>query len=333
MTRHFTKPKSDAHADLTSVQSDLVSVYQGIRSRLDLKGRALVITLLCDVVRPRANALFMSELLDMMAALEINDRLLRTAMFRMSRDGWLSADRIGRQALYRVTDLGWRLIDPGCRQFYTSPDADWDGQWTLIVLDNHRVTAEQRRQAARTLRWRGFGVVAGNVFAHPGIKLSLTRDILREAGLTGMAIAMRAEAQDVAESASLGDMVAATWDIEQLQSDYRDRLALFAPLTDFNFDKDCAPAMAFALRIMLMHAFKEVVLRDPGLPAKLLPENWAGQAARALIRDLYWRLVPASEVFIAEILQKNPARQDLGDVPVEPAAWFYRRLGGPSTTK
>ena len=41
------------------------------------------------------------------------------------------------------------------------------------------------------------------------------------------------------------------------------------------------------MRTLLIHAYRRVLLRDPLLPAALLPLDWPGAAAYALCRDFY----------------------------------------------
>ena len=41
------------------------------------------------------------------------------------------------------------------------------------------------------------------------------------------------------------------------------------------------------MRTLLIHAYRRVLLRDPQLPAALLPLDWPGAAAYALCRDFY----------------------------------------------
>ncbi|MDP2698160.1 PaaX family transcriptional regulator C-terminal domain-containing protein [Thalassospira sp.] len=305
--------------------SPVQRICDDILAKIDVPGRAIIVTLLCDVLRPRGETIYLSSLIGMLSVLGVNERLVRTAVFRLARDGWLDASRTGRKAVYRVTQQGWGRIDPGCCQFYQPVGSDWDGKWTLIFLDNQRTTAEQRRAAARILGWRGFGMVAGNVFAHPGIDLTLTGDILGETGLTGVAIALRAESQDISYTAALGDMVASTWKLDWLQAEYVRLLDLFAPLATCDLTRECTPGLAFTVRLLLMHGFKEVVLRDPGLPPHLLPDDWAGYRARTLIRDLYWRLVPLSEPFVTRMLVDGN-----DETARKPAEWFHDRLGGPA---
>jgi len=55
---------------------------------------------------------------------------------------------------------------------------------------------------------------------------------------------------------------------------------------------------AFTARILLIHAYRRVVLRDPLLPPTLLPKDWPGHAARQLCGDIYRGLLPASEQWL-----------------------------------
>jgi phenylacetic acid degradation operon negative regulatory protein len=55
---------------------------------------------------------------------------------------------------------------------------------------------------------------------------------------------------------------------------------------------------AFTARILLIHYYRRVVLRDPLLPAALLPTDWPGRAARQLCGEIYRGLLPASEQWL-----------------------------------
>ena len=55
---------------------------------------------------------------------------------------------------------------------------------------------------------------------------------------------------------------------------------------------------AFTARILLIHYYRRVVLRDPLLPPALLPADWPGRAARRLCGEIYRGLLPASEQWL-----------------------------------
>jgi phenylacetic acid degradation operon negative regulatory protein len=56
---------------------------------------------------------------------------------------------------------------------------------------------------------------------------------------------------------------------------------------------------AFLLRTLLIHDYRRLLLRDPELPDVLLPSPWPGQAARLLCKEIYRRLLDASERHLA----------------------------------
>ena len=78
------------------------------------------------------------------------------------------------------------------------------------------------------------------------------------------------------------------------------------------------------MRTLLIHAYRRVLLRDPQLPATLLPLDWPGAAAYALCRDFYRLTHRAAERHLMATLQDARGR-------LPPAsADFYRRFGGLS---
>jgi phenylacetic acid degradation operon negative regulatory protein len=66
------------------------------------------------------------------------------------------------------------------------------------------------------------------------------------------------------------------------------------------------------------------LLRDPQLPATLLPLDWPGAAAYALCRDFYRLTHRAAEQHLTATL-----RSAHGNLPAASAA-FYARFGGLS---
>jgi phenylacetic acid degradation operon negative regulatory protein len=82
-----------------------------------------------------------------------------------------------------------------------------------------------------------------------------------------------------------------------------------------------ADADAFTARILLIHHYRRVVLRDPLLPTALLPTDWPGRAARMLCGEIYRALLPASEQW----LDRHGSNED-GALP-KAAAELARRFG------
>ena len=79
---------------------------------------------------------------------------------------------------------------------------------------------------------------------------------------------------------------------------------------------------AFTARILLIHYYRRVVLRDPRLPTALLPKDWPGRAARQLCGEIYRGLLPASEQWL-----DSNGTNEAGPLPKAGEA-LARRFGG-----
>jgi phenylacetic acid degradation operon negative regulatory protein len=71
------------------------------------------------------------------------------------------------------------------------------------------------------------------------------------------------------------------------------------------------PARAFQLCTLLIHGYRRVVLRDPQLPSRLLPQNWPGHRAFVECAMIYSQAAEQAEVHFGESLADplTPAAQ------------------------
>jgi phenylacetic acid degradation operon negative regulatory protein len=256
-----------------------------------------------------------------MAPFGINERLVRTSVFRLAHDGWLSATTHGRTSRYRLTREGKRRFDDAYRRIYTRPDDDWDGTWELVLADTVPPT---RRAALRDeLVWSGFGALGPAVFLRP---TQGQRPFPGGVDAPGVAEhVLFGIARDVPERRPLAAAVTEAWDLGTLAADYRRFLKRFGAVIDrFRATREGAhdPQQCFVVRTLLIHAYRRVLLRDPLLPAALLPLDWPGAAAYALCRDFYRLTHRCAERHLAQTLA-NPDE----DFPPADAA-FYDRFGG-----
>ena len=55
---------------------------------------------------------------------------------------------------------------------------------------------------------------------------------------------------------------------------------------------------ALIARVLLIHEYRRVVLRDPVLPPVVLPKDWPGHVARILCAEVYRALLASSEAWL-----------------------------------
>jgi phenylacetic acid degradation operon negative regulatory protein len=160
------------------------------------------------------------------------------------------------------------------------------------------------------------------VFAHPTYKDSAINVRLDELQSAGQLVVMKGSILSPAASANL---VAMGWDLDDLARRYKRFIDMFSPVAtalDDVSNVSIAGDVAFMLRTLLLHEYRKTHLRDPLLPAALLPEDWAGTDAQKLCRDLYAKVFPASEQYLSATVQTQA-----GALPA-PAAEIFQRFGG-----
>src|SRR3982750_4131842 len=70
------------------------------------RARSLIVTVWGDALAPHGGQVWLAGLIRLLAPLGLNDRLVRTSVFRLARDGWLAGETQGRRSRYRLTDSG-----------------------------------------------------------------------------------------------------------------------------------------------------------------------------------------------------------------------------------
>ena len=287
------------------------------------RARSLIVTIWGDALAPHGGAVWLGGLIRLLEPFGINERLTRTSVFRLARDGWVVARAHGRQSQYRLTDEGRARFAAAYRRIYASPVQDWPGAWEIVIDPPGAADAADRTRLRDELGWEGFGTLAPGLYVRPRTDGDAADEIAR---LPGGRRAFVLDARDAgaAGTPALAQEVARLWDLDALAADYRRFLAIFGGVIErfrMRAIEASDPAQCFIVRTLLIHAFRRVLLRDPRLPPALLPLDWPGTAAYALTRDFYRLTAAQAEKHLAATLAVNGSEWP----PAEPA--FHARFG------
>jgi phenylacetic acid degradation operon negative regulatory protein len=301
-------------------------VRRWIRRQLDPappRAPSLLMTVWGDAIAPHGGAVMLPGMIRLLAPLHVNERLVRTSLFRLAREGWLASTRIGRRSLYRLTPDGARRFEQAHRRIYAPHEDPWDDTWELVVADGLSVAA--RRRLTEELRWEGFGALADTTFVRPARSSGAAARIGAAIGIGDRLIVARARDDSALGGTTLAAAVPRAWDLTAIAALYRQFLQRFGAVIERFREQDESahdPEQCFVVRTLLIHAYRRVLLRDPQLPAALLPLDWPGAAAYALCRDFYRLTHRSAERHLTATLQG-----ERGTLPPATAA-FYRRFGG-----
>jgi phenylacetic acid degradation operon negative regulatory protein len=244
---------------------------------------SIIITVFGDAIVPRGGSVWLGTLLEFFRAIDIDSGVVRTAMSRLAADGWLERSKVGRNSFYRLVKKGRQTFDVATTHIYDPPPSDWTGRFELLLIP----ASEDRDASREELKNAGFGSPLPGVWIAPsGVPVP------EEA-----ASAIRLEVS--AEDDSGRRLLSQSWPLDRTADAYLKFMKTFEPLRAWIGRREAlSDADAFTARILLIHHYRRVVLRDPLLPTALLPPDWPGRAARELCGEIYRGLLPASEQWL-----------------------------------
>ena len=281
------------------MSSLIQSRLREFRLQKRVRAGSLILTVFGDSILPRGGRVWLGSLIRLLEPLDLNERLIRTAVFRLAKDEWLRAETMGRRAEYVLTAQGRRLIEEASRHIYASYAPLWDRRWRMVMVVGDLEPA-LREKVYKSLIWQGFGMLNWDCYVHPSAELPAVLDALVAEGLTpalGALLPLFAADVRSAQTASDLELVRRAWDLSAMAEAYGDFVAVYQPILDelqHEHLVDMSDQDAFLLKTLLIHDYRHLLLRDPQLPDVLLPPNWPGQQARLLCKALYKRLEPAA---------------------------------------
>jgi len=243
---------------------------------------SIVITVFGDAIVPRGGSVWLGTLLAFFETLDVDASVVRTAMSRLTADGWFERERVGRNSFYRLVKKGRLTFDIATKHIYDPPASDWTGRFELLLIGN----GGDRDAARDALKNAGFGSPLPGAWVAPsGVPVP------EEAS---GAIRLEVSAEDDSGRRLLSE----SWPLERTGDAYLKFMKTFEPLRASLARDMLSDADAFTARILLIHHYRRVVLRDPLLPITLLPKDWPGRAARTLCGEIYRALLPVSEQWL-----------------------------------
>ncbi|GEO86652.1 MULTISPECIES: PaaX family transcriptional regulator C-terminal domain-containing protein [Alphaproteobacteria] len=271
--------------------------FSRIQEQFTVRAPAMIVTIYGDIVVPRGGVLWMGTLVEICARLGISETLVRTAVSRLVAAEQLVGERDGRRSYYRLAS-GARTEFAAAAALLYRPQSPAEG---FLIHHAPDLSDEVARRA-------GLGRMGPDLYLRPNHAanvaipgLTFRADVMKDGGL-------------------LADYASTLWNLRSFSDDYQSMIALFSPLMmAFEQGETLPPADAVSARLMLVQAYRSVLLRDPRLPADALPQDWPGAEARLLFSRLYRSLSPLADTYIGAQFEGRD-----GQLPAETAETVAR---------
>src|SRR2546430_5175564 len=201
---------------------------------------SIIITVFGDAIVPRGGSVALGTLLEFFAAIDVDSSVVRTAMSRLTADGWFEREKVGRNSFYRLVQRERLSFDIAPRHIYGPPASDWTGRFELLLISN----GEDPDASREALKNAGFGSPLPGVWVAPsGVPVP--------AEASG-AIRLEVSAEDVSGRRLLSE----SWPLHRTADAYQKFMKTFEPLRDWIIEGErLTEADAFTARVLLIHHY------------------------------------------------------------------------------
>ncbi len=233
------------------------TAFKALQAQGPLKTWSLIVTLFGDIA-PTGDVALESQLMQQICApFGVKPEAFRVALHRLRKEGWIVAEMHGRRSAYRLTELGQAATKEASERIYRGACAAPEA-WHLALVQDPNEACEE-----------GFLRVAGNILVCAEVpktsaeKLTVTSAYCAVPSWMKAALTSRELAEQFAE--------------------YEAVISQITPPEN--------PAESLSLRMLVLHYWRRLLLRQPDLPEVLLGPDWPGYGARQRSQMLFETLV------------------------------------------
>lgn len=279
---------------------DIATTVQKWRAAPHISARSVLVTILGDVVLPVAQSVWLTQLFKLTEPFGFNSRLVRTSLFRLADEGWVTPERHGRRSQYLLTPFAEREFVDAASRIYQNDRLALDARWTLLLCDTAQLANREPERLARHLGWHGFVTLERGVLVSPICGVEASRTIVAEAFPQVRLAVAEVEFVNIADLLREG-FFASAFAFDEIEKAYRAFVDIYAEFA--NQAEQLSSLAAYCARTMLIHDLRRITLRMPPIPAELLPTPWSGDEAYALAARLYSQLCETSAPVLGDFLE------------------------------
>lgn len=259
--------------------------------------RHLIVTVYGLYAREGGGWLSVASLIELLAALGVEEPAVRSSISRLKRRGILVARRRGGAAGYELSDEAQAILREGDDRIFRRERATVADGWLLAVFSVPEAERHKRHVLRSQLTRLGFGTAAPGVWIAPAHLYDATADMLLRLDLDSYADLFRGD------HLAFGDLAAKVrgwWDLDELERHYQEFLDAHTPVLERS--ESPGEAQAFADYVHALTDWRRLPYLDPGLPVELLPNDWIGVRAADLFFGLRARLEAPARAYVTKTI-------------------------------
>ena len=257
----------------------LAGALKQLSGENSLKAWSVIITFFGDSVAPRGGAISTTTVQTVMATLNIGAGAVRTAFSRLAKDGWVTRQKVGRNTYYSLSDTGQASFSVAEAVIYAGPSTVGNVNTVNFFL----VTGCPQKTKINDLNNNG---------------IKVTKDSYLYTFLSPQQINNLHTAQALISTVKRADVP--QWIVDKVAppsvANHYKHLQKAADTISVNLPEDSLSALA--IRTLLIHEWRRLLLRRDQSNSALLPADWPYQDCRQSVSNLYQLLSPAAESWL-----------------------------------
>lgn len=91
---------------MSSATDCVATLIDDFQKRRPIRAGSLIITVYGDSIVPRGGTVWLGSLSKLVEPIGINERLVRTSVYRLTHETWLRGEKVGRRSYYRLSGPG-----------------------------------------------------------------------------------------------------------------------------------------------------------------------------------------------------------------------------------
>jgi phenylacetic acid degradation operon negative regulatory protein len=249
------------------------------------RSRTVVVSFLGAIVRPMGSWMPIGGTVDLVTQLGLDAPSVRTAVFRLTRRGWLESEVRDGIRGYALTQTALSALNAGDEiVWHARKPANLSDGWCIVTFSVPESARTKRHQLRSHLTSLGFGNAGAGVWIAPARMREAAVQAIDELGLTERCALF---VGDYAGGQDLTQLLAESWDLDDIDARYREFIARHSKVrATLESGDGLDGAAAFVTYLGLIDEWRRLPFRDPGLPPEVLPADWAAPAAGELFERL-----------------------------------------------
>lgn len=238
----------------------------------------MIVTIFGDAVLPYGEFVRLTSLLEITSSIGIDDGAVRVAVHRLEKDGWLKKRKVGRNVLYALSKAGEEESRTAGKLIYGFDQPLAPSVLQMLIMADGPGRAEVREK----LLQNGWGLIAANIVLTSGTKEQLSALNRLPKNDSHYLVPLDVGNQDVQRLCSKA------WLLDSLNNEYANYVCLYGAIAEeMRSGRTLVKPDALILRILMIHDYRRLILKDPHLASGYLPKNWQGKQTRNIVSGTY----------------------------------------------